>query len=397
VRPARSMATAQSAISSAQTKTASTQTKGPSPTTSISFAARQFDRLNMEMVIEGMPDQIDYALCDPAFPKLPGGPYSHVILLGMGGSSLIGDILLGAYPHEFDRRFKIVRDYTHRLSLDEKPLVISCSYSGNTEETVSATKELHRSGASIVVLTSGGELAQFAKENDLPQIHIPGEREPTGFQPRCALGYMFTYLARILAETSISELPLSELREIPNLLRNPQLRAAAETLAFSLRGRIPIIYTASDYEQSIARIMKIKFNENAKRPAFYNCLPEANHNEMIGFTDPTKNHSKENYSIVYLRDPESHPAIDRRFQAMQNIFQRHEMGHVAFEKWSLTGPTRLSKIICANSFGDWCTYTAALLDGIDPTPVELVEEFKAELRAMATDAGDVTTVDGTIA
>ena len=184
-------------------------------------------------------------------------------------------------------------------------------------------------------------------------------------------------------------MPLSELSEIRKLLRNPKLPVDGENLAFSLRGRIPIIYTASSYEQSIARIFKIKFNENAKRPAFCNCLPEANHNEMIGFANTTKNYSNENYSIVYLRDPEGHPAIDRRFQVMQKIFKRHELGHVGFENWTLIGPTRLSKIFCAITFGDWCTYTAAILDGIDPTPVELVEEFKVELQRMASDASDV--------
>jgi glucose/mannose-6-phosphate isomerase len=126
---------------------------------------------------------------------------------------------------------------------------------------------------------------------------------------------------------------------------------------------------------SIARTAKIKFNENAKRPAFFNGLPEANHNEMIGFS----NNAIGDFGILYLHDPASHPRIPERFNVMKKVFLREGLHNVAFREWVIPGETKIQRIFGAINFADWCSYTVALLDGVDPTPVALVESFKQVL------------------
>jgi glucose/mannose-6-phosphate isomerase len=135
-----------------------------------------------------------------------------------------------------------------------------------------------------------------------------------------------------------------------------------------------VVYTDQAYVQSVARIAKIKFNENSKRPAFFNALPEANHNETIGFRKDLGR-----FGILYLHDPASHPRVRLRFQVMERVFREQGIANVALREWVMPGQSRLEKIFGALTFADWCSYTLALLDGVDPTPVPLVERFKRAL------------------
>ncbi len=153
-------------------------------------------------------------------------------------------------------------------------------------------------------------------------------------------------------------------------------------LAIWLEDSIPVIYTDERHERSIARPMKIKFNENAKRPAFFNSLPESNHNEMIGFERPLGS-----FALIYLRDPASDPRLHDRFRAMQETFGESGIRHVKFREWTLVGESALEKIFAANSFADWASYTTALIDRIDPSPVQLVQDFKAKLVASRGESG----------
>ena len=160
--------------------------------------AETFDRHSMAEVIEGTPDQIEFALSDPAFPEIPKAAIERVILAGMGGSALPGNVLADAF--EFSVPFEVCRQYSFPSGIDESTLLIACSFSGNTEETVEALQAIPSdSRATIVVVTAGGKLLELAEERGYPVVRIPKEREVDGFQPRCATGYVMTYVARILA------------------------------------------------------------------------------------------------------------------------------------------------------------------------------------------------------
>jgi glucose/mannose-6-phosphate isomerase len=183
-----------------------------------------------------------------------------------------------------------------------------------------------------------------------------------------------TYLARVLHAAGLMTDPTGTLRALPAFLRGIDVRPEAADLASWLGDRIPVVYTDDSHLMSVARISKIKFNENAKRPSFFNAFPELNHNEMIGFTVPLGT-----FAALYLHDPASVSRIRERFEVMRDVFGRDHIDNVAFRSWEMPGSVRAERVFAALMFADWCSYYTALLGGFDPTPVPLVESFKQEL------------------
>lgn len=339
----------------------------------LELRAAEFDRCDMATVIERLPTQIEIALRQD-LPAIPAGPFNNILVAGMGGSALAVDVILDAFRDRLKVPVRVWRHYELPPWLVQGSLVIASSFSGGTEETITALSGSRKHAKNAVVLCGGGRLAALADEQGDPVIRIPVELEPNGFQPRSAIGYMVTFLARILSLAGALDETRTELEEIPVFLREVDTRKDAQRVATWLSERIPAVYTDETHLMSIARIAKIKFNENSKRPALFNALPEANHNEMIGFT-----RALGNFGILYLHDPQSHPRIRRRFRVMKDLFDRQQMTHVAFNEWVIPGTTTLQKIFAAVTFADWCSYTLAILDGYDPTPVALVEQFKQDL------------------
>jgi glucose/mannose-6-phosphate isomerase len=334
--------------------------------------ARTLDRSNMKAVIEGVPEQIRAALAQP-LPPIPTGRFTGAIIVGMGGSALPADVVVSAFGERLLGPLAIVRHY-NLPAVDDRTLVIASSFSGSTEETLSAIEGLRRHSTNVVVVTAGGQLQTLADQRDFALIRIPVEREPRGFQPRSAVGYFITYFARVLAAAGLMPDADAELEAVVSFLGGIQVRPQAEEIAIWLKDRIPVVYTDERHLLSIARITKIKFNENAKRPAFFNALPEANHNEMIGYVKPLAQ-----VGALYLHDESSHPRIRQRFQVMAETFRRDRLDHVDFREWAMPGSTLLERTFAALVFAEWCSYTLALLDGFDPTPVDLVERFKTAL------------------
>jgi len=346
---------------------------------SLTELALRHDHSHMNKVIERTPDQIEIAISD-RMPSLHGGPFDKVFIAGMGGSALPAEVVLDAFADRIRVPVRVVRNYELPSSVNEKSLVIVSSFSGNTEETLTVIERFPDSARNVVVVSADGRLTAMASERRYPLIRIPIENEPKGFQPRSAVGYFVTYFARLFSLAGIMDDATAELTAVSGFLRELESRTDAEEVARWLWPRVPLIYTDEKHLSSIARIAKIKFNENSKRPAFFYALPEANHNEMIGF-------SKEiaEFGILYLHDPDSHTRILDRFSVMENVFKDEGLGHVSFRKWEIPGVTKIQKIFAALTFADWCSYTLALLDGIDPTPVALVESFKKALASFGSE------------
>jgi len=335
--------------------------------------ARQHDHFNMATVLARLPEHIQIAL-DDALPALRQTRFSQVVVCGLGGSALPCEVLMDAFAGELTAPMRVWRTYGLPPGIDADTLLIFSSFSGNTEETLSGIETLPADAANVVVVTAGGRLAQLARERGYPLIVIPTKNEPDGFQPRCAFGFIVTYLARVLHAGGLMKDPVGTLRAVPKFLRGLDLRPEAADLASWLGDRIPVIYTDDGHLMSVARIAKIKFNENAKRPSFFNAFPELNHNEMIGFTVPLGK-----FAAVYLHDPASGPRIRQRFDVMREVFGRDHIDNVAFRSWEMPGSTRAERVFAALAFADWCSYYVALLGGFDPTPVPLFESFKQEL------------------
>jgi len=348
----------------------------------INDLAQKWDCDRMAMVIERIPNQIEIAL-DHTMPSLSKGTFNKVLLVGMGGSALPMDIVIDAFADQLKIRPAILRNYQLPSWVDDKTLIIASSFSGSTEEVMMAIKHFPKKASNIVVICrelkddkDESALNSMANERGYPLIEIPVNKEPPGFQPRSAVGYMVTFLARLLSDAGVLEDSTSQLQTIPPFLRRKlEIRTGAEDVAQWLVDKIPIIYTDESHLNSVARVAKIKFNENSKRPAFFNALPEVNHNEMIGFTK-----SFGRFGVLYVHDSDSHPRIRHRFNVMKQVFEKTNfLNHVSFWEWEMIGETKLQKIFSALVFVDWCSYTLALLDKINPTPVELVEIFKKNL------------------
>jgi glucose/mannose-6-phosphate isomerase len=336
--------------------------------------AQQHDRFNMATVIARLPDHIQIAL-DDALPALWQTGFSQVVVCGLGGSALPSEVLMDAFAGELTAPMRVWRSYGLPPGIDANTLLIFSSFSGNTEETLSGIEGLPADARNVVVITAGGRLAAVARERGYPLIVIPTGGEPEGFQPRSAFGFIVTYLARVLHAGGLMRDPSATLRALPPFLREVDVRADAAGLAAWIGDRIPVIYTDDTHLMSVARIAKIKFNENAKRPSFFNAFPELNHNEMIGFTVPLGR-----FAAVYLHDPDSHPRIGRRYEVMGEVFASDRIDTVVFRSWEMPGRSRAERVFAALMFADWSSYYTALLGGFDPTPVPLVERFKQELR-----------------
>ncbi len=339
----------------------------------ITDLAIEHDRSGMCKVIERSPGQIETAL-GQSLPLIPKGPFNKVILAGQGGSAFPAEVVIDAFAGQLKVPLSVNRSYNLPTSIDEKTLIIASSFSGETEEVVSAIEPLPEKASNVVVISAGGELARLVKmanERCYPVIRVPKNNEPKGFQPRSATGYMVTFLARLLSCAGVMEDMSSELEVVPDFLRNIDIRNDAEETAGWLADKIPVVYTDERHLMSIGRVSKIKFNENSKRQALFNALPEANHNEIIGFIKPLAQ-----FGILYFHDTDSHPRICHRFEVMKQVFDRQSLNHVSLRKWELPGTTKIQKIFAALMFLDWCSYSLALLDGKDPTPVELVTDIK---------------------
>jgi glucose/mannose-6-phosphate isomerase len=289
----------------------------------------------------------------------------------MGGSALPGDVLsiwLSAY--KIGLPLYIHRNYGLPYQADERHLIICISYSGDTEETLTAFEEARSKGFKIAVITSGGKLARLCKKYKIPMAVIP-----RGYQPRMALGFQFAALIKILVNCGIIRNNLENIANLEKQLLPKTLEAEGKKLSKKLRGKIPIIYS-SERLKGLARIWKIKFNENAKIPAFYNYFPELNHNEMTGFSDRGPNSMRDQNSIIILRDPTDHPRIQKRMKLLSQILKPKK---IPINFIDIQGRDVLYKTFSTILLGDWVSYYLALEYKIDPTPVKLVKEFKKKL------------------
>lgn len=293
--------------------------------------------------------------------------YSKFVVSGMGGSSLAGD-LMKVWNPLLD--LVIHRDYgLPEISEADlsRTLVIASSYSGNTEETLSALDTAIEFGLAVAVVAAGGKLLAKAKELGLPYVELPAG----GIQPRMATGFS---IKAILALLGMDE-ALSEIASLAKLNTKP-FEVAGKKLAEKLLGKVPVIYS-SRVNIPVAYNWKIKFNETAKIPAFANRFPELNHNEMTGFDRvPTTRGLSENFHFVFLRDSEDHPRIGKRMEVTAKLYRDRGF---AVEEIELSGGNVWEKIFSSTLLADWTAYFLAEAYGVDPEKVPLVEEFKKML------------------
>ncbi len=306
--------------------------------------------------------------------------FAGVVVAGMGGSALAASAI-STIPG-LSIPFEVVRDYVLPEYVNRSWLLICSSYSGNTEETLSVLNEaLSRPEAArpkIICLSSGGELAKQAKDSGLSYIKLPG-----GFQPRFTFGFQYAALTAILEQLGLVKGLRSITIEGGELIKKavanweptvPGKDNLAKQIAGELVGKSIVVYSSPQLFPAAYK-WKISFNETAKNVAWCNQYSEFNHNEFLGWTSHPY---KKPYAIVDLRSQYDHPQIKKRFEISERLLSGMRPAPVVVD--IPKGQNILHDLMWCVALGDFVSAYLALLNGLNPTPVDLIEKLKAQLK-----------------
>lgn len=331
------------------------------PVGTLGIAERQAEQLTGECAFSVEPQFADV---------------DNVVFAGMGGSALAGE-LLRVWPG-LNRPFELVKHYDIPPYVDGRTLFIASSYSGNTEETIEALAQAEAKGAQIAVIAAGGKLQEIAQQKNHPFILIPRAE-----QPRYAVFNSLKASVTVLGRAGVLDLAAAqaELAQAAELLKKavagwradvPTAQNPAKQLAQELMGQSVVVYAGPKLWPAAYK-WKISCNENAKQVAWANQLPEFNHNEFIGWS---KQPVQKPYAVIDLRSNLEHPRVQKRFEVTARLLSgmRPEPHVVTAE-----GDTLIQQLLWTISFGDFVTLYLALLNGLNPAPVDLVEKFKKAL------------------
>ncbi len=329
---------------------------------------RTVDRAGMLAVLGRFPGQCreGLALGDEVSTERLAG-FSRIVVLGMGGSGIAGSLLGALLPAEVVP----VRGYTLPRWVGEESLVVALSYSGDTEETLSAFREALPRTRRLLAVTSGGTLGALCSERGIPWIKIP-----PGYQPRAALGYLLFPLLGLFRRLD----PIGGLDEVFPVLEGLARDLApgdgeneAQRLARTLHGRVPLVYGAGP-TAPVAFRWKTQVNENAKQPAFWAELPELCHNEIVGWELSTR--LLPQATVVFLRAGHDHPRVQARIEILQQLLSARDLPWIEVHG---RGTGALAQAFSLLYLGDWVSAYLALLNGADPTPVAIIRELKERL------------------
>lgn len=340
---------------------------------------RQNDPDNMLARIKELPAQCRQAWQAVMDFKLPHdySDIDKVVILGMGGSAIGGDLVKSLALSEAKIPIIVHRDYGLPSFVDERTLVVASSYSGNTEETLSGFEPSLETGAKKLVMTTGGKLGEMAKVNNLPIYKIEYKA-----QPRAALGFSFLPTLGVLQKLGFIADKSADVAEMAKVLENlsgkldeksPLASNPAKQLAQGLYGRLAVIYGA-DILAEVAHRWKTQINENGKAWAFYEVIPELNHNATVGYPFPPEVVRQVN--VVLLRSPLFNERVKLRYEVTTELLERTG---VAYEYVDSLGKSTLSQMMSTVMMGDFTSYYLAILNKVDPTPVEVISYLKDRL------------------
>jgi len=306
------------------------------------------------------------------------GAVRHAVILGMGGSAIGGALLQGLVAGECAVPITVVRGYTLPAFVRGPDyLVVGCSYSGNTEETLSAMGEALERGTQPVAVTTGGKLAVLAQERDVPLVCFDYQS-----QPRAALGYSFTLLLGLFSRLGLARDYSADLEDAARAMEEwgaeikpavPAARNAAKSLAGRLANRLPLVYGAG-FLAAVANRWKTQFNENSKHWAFFEVLPELDHNAVVGLGIPQA--VRERAVVLMLRSNLDHPRVRVRWDVTRELLLREG---VMAETLQGRGVSKLAQMLSLIHFNDHVSFYLAMLNGVDPTPVETIAFLKRRL------------------
>lgn len=311
-------------------------------------------------------------------PEQTDAKIANIVLSGMGGSALAGLMAVRWLRHDYALPvpFEVSREYSVPEYVNNRSLVIIFSVSGNTEETISSLNDALEKRAHVIIVTSGGELLQFASENNLTYIQLDKIT-----QPRYGIFMHLRVIAHILESYHLISGAYTELSEAANFVQNyaskltaliPVDRNIAKQLALECAGKTVLTY-ASSWFYPLAYKWKTSFNENAKNTIWCNEFPEFNHNEFIGWTSRP---IEKPFAVVNLRSSLDSARVNQRFDLSERLLSgKRPHAH----NIDLPGDTFIKQMICGAILGDFSSIYLGILNNVDPTQVPLVERFKKEL------------------
>ena len=340
---------------------------------------RQYDPEGMLTHLHQMPQLCHEAWQRATHFELPP-EYSgvdKVVILGMGGSAIGGDLVASLALSEARLPIIVRRDYEPPAFIDTKTLVIASSYSGNTEETLAAFEQTLQTEANKLVITTGGKLKAIAQEKGVPIFGFDYKA-----QPRAALAYSIMPLLCFLQRLGFIADKAKDVTETVSVLQKialeikedvPHRQNPAKQLASRLYNHLPVIYGAGIVSE-LARRWKTQFNENAKAWAFYEVFPELNHNAVVGYQFPAKLSTR--IVVVLLHSAQLPERIKLRYRITCQLLER---AGVSYQVINGNGECPLSQVISLVLFGDYVSYYLAMLYKTDPSPVAAIDFLKEKL------------------
>ena len=313
-----------------------------------------------------------------------------VIVAGVGGSAIGGELLKDWARDKIDVPLEVCRGYSLPAYANDKTLVFIVSYSGETEEALGVLLDAVRKNCMIICISSGGQLSRFSEKLKLPHLRVP-----SGMPPRAALPYLFAPIPLTLERLGLVCNVSVELSEAVKILekakdenspKTPLVNNFSKKLALSLVGTVPIVYGFGIY-RAVAQRFKQQFNENSKVPSKWEFFPELNHNEVVGWSS---GELAENFSVVFIRDEDELPEIRWRIEVTKDLMS--EKVERIFEVWSV-GKSRLSKMLFSVFIGDLVSVYLAILQGVDPTPVETITLLKEKIKRSGVKEKTVSELD----
>jgi len=342
---------------------------------------KKIDPQGMYDLLLSFPVQVDtaYAIGQRCpLPEVKPSSVKNIVLAGMGGSAIGGDLARSYLAEDLKIPFLICRNYTLPDFVGPDSLVIASSYSGNTEETIEVYQQAKDAGATLLAITTGGKLAEKADADGTPLIKIP-----PGLPPRAALGYSFVPLLVSLWRMKLAPDRCMDFFGGEHILKQgveeykvevPLSENLAKEIATKLHRKLPIIYSATDHFDAVAARFKGQLCENSKMLSFFNFFPEFNHNELVGWNKLYD--LQPHLAVVILRDEDDHHRIRRRMELVKGIVEDLQVPVYELES---KGSCLLERIFSLIQLGDFISFYLAILNEVDPTPVRVIDYLKSEL------------------
>lgn len=345
---------------------------------------KSLDSQNMLGSIEHLHKQVKQIVSESASLTFPDSykNITSVVILGMGGSTLGAHVLKSLYAHELRVPVEIINGYRIPRYVSEKTLAIVSSYSGTTEEPVAAMKEAHERGAQIVVIASGGTLAEEARKNNFPALIFSTINNPCG-SPRMGLGYSLAGQMMIFHKAGLLSFSEDDIKTLVQALEKYEaLYGAGQATMDNTPRRIALgldpyslWYVGAEHLIGSAHVAANQMNENAKRFAGFFTIPELNHHLMEGMRFPISN--SQTLGFVFLESELYDERIKKRFEITKQILEKDK---VTYFSYKFQEKTSLGQVAEALVFSSYLSFYTAIVEGIDPTAIPVVDFFKEQLK-----------------